>query len=284
MWHSEGAFARERVWLRTRAPQFACAVYMRLRSHRGCPLGPAERGAACRGRGRLRANVSGCGRAPRFDCVVYMWLRTHRGWPLGPAERGARLQRTMGGESGRVARGSVGGASVLGAIISPSARSLCAVGPAGSSSPAVIGSGSWEVSLAWLEGGGVVDAIICSATPIARRPVRVRRASRSPSQLPAGTVPERCGARRTYCTAPLPSSGGDAGAAGRRVGASGGERRARGPASTYAEISVPAALPSPRLPFSSPPACFAPDLRSRTSLRPLSCSLSRNPNPRVARF
>jgi hypothetical protein len=57
---------------------------------------------------------------------------THRGWPLGPAERGARLQRTMGGESGRVARGSAGGASVPGAII-------------------------------------------CSSTPVARHPVRVRR-------------------------------------------------------------------------------------------------------------
>jgi hypothetical protein len=49
--------------------------------------------------------------------VVYRPLHTHIGWPLGPAEREARLQRTMGGESGRVARGSVGGASVLNAII-----------------------------------------------------------------------------------------------------------------------------------------------------------------------
>jgi hypothetical protein len=191
--------------------------------------------------------------------VVYRPLHTHIGWPLGPAEREARLQRTMGGESGRVARGSVGGASVLNAIIisvtSPLPNTVV-VQP----DPLLPGlSVRWVLlvprarchwigfmeSLVGLTGGRrgrrchhfLHDLHRPSSRPRAARPL-------APPQLPAGTVPESCGTRRTYCTAPLPSSGGDVGAAGRRVGASGGERRARGPASTFAEISVPAPLAS----------------------------------------
>jgi hypothetical protein len=201
------------------------------------------------------------------------------------------LQRTMDGESGCVARGSVGGASVLSAIILSAMSSLPLL--PGLSVRWVLRVPRAQVSLdrvrgvfrwpGWREAGLSMPSFAPRlASPAV--PSTCGAASRSPSQLPAGTVPERCGARRTYCTATLPSSGGDAGPAGRRVGASGGERRAQGPASTSAEISVLAPLPSPRPPFSSPPARFAPGLRSRTSLRPLSCSLSRNPNPRVARF
>jgi hypothetical protein len=187
--------------------------------------------------------------------VVYRPLHTHIGWPLGPAEREARLQRTMGGESGRVARGSVGGASVLNAIIISVTSSLpntvipfCPVSLCGGScgflGPRCHWIGFME-SLVGLTGGRrgrrchhfLHDLHRPSSRPRAARPL-------APPQLPAGTVPESCGTRRTYCTAPLPSSGGDVGAAGRRVGASGGERRARGPASTFAEISVPAPLAS----------------------------------------
>jgi hypothetical protein len=66
-WHLEGASVRARLAAGARAPQFACAVYMRLRTHRGWPLGPAERGARLQRKGAsarecvwLRARASIC--------------------------------------------------------------------------------------------------------------------------------------------------------------------------------------------------------------------------------
>jgi hypothetical protein len=86
-WRSEGASARERVWLRACAPRFLCALYMRLRTHRGWSLGPVERVARLQRKG-----------ASARECV---WLRARASPRLCRVHVRSYPQRLVAGTSGK---------------------------------------------------------------------------------------------------------------------------------------------------------------------------------------
>jgi hypothetical protein len=168
-YHSEGASARERLWLRAHA--FAVRVLV----HAASPPTEAGRwdlrkgGPACRGRWAVRAAASLGARweAPRSSAPSSYLRSATSSLPLLP---GLSVRWVL-----RVPRAQVSLDRVRGDFVG------------------LIG------------GRRVVDAIICSATRIARRPVRVRRGLSLPLTAPRRNSSRAL--RRTadvlYCAASL---------------------------------------------------------------------------------